>query len=404
MRQMLLLFFSCNLATFNYAQTLDVNNQGAIKTHTGSQIGFFGDLNNDGSFLEDGGRVGFYNTQYDQTISGANTPQFYDLEAATTKDLYLEVTTQVHLALLFNKGRIVTPRANPEVYLSLTDTDLYTNEDDDRYVDGYTSYQGLNAYTFPIDDAFRIQELSIEQGASVNRPKAAYFYENPEEPSTFDTFFNTQDREKGIEEISKFEFWDLDGSTPTTVTLSWDIMSNISQLVINEDLSELKVVGWNIRKGIWEDLGNTQVSGTIENGAITSTRFTPNDYEILTFAGTYTITDTVFGEIKIYNALSVNDDIKNSYFRVEGISKYLDNSVKIYNRWGVLVFERQGYGEPDTLKGEQPNSKEVFTGYSFGRSTITPSKKLPTGTYFYVIDIKDTNQNVFKKAGYLYLK
>jgi gliding motility-associated-like protein len=102
--------------------------------------------------------------------------------------------------------------------------------------------------------------------------------------------------------------------------------------------------------------------------------------------------------INIYNALSLNDDGKNEIFLLDGIECFPNNSVEIYNRWGAKVFETAAYD----------NKQSVFKGVSSGKGTVSRNEKLPTGTYFYVINYQYNldNSNQFEnvqKTGYLYI-
>ena len=97
--------------------------------------------------------------------------------------------------------------------------------------------------------------------------------------------------------------------------------------------------------------------------------------------------------IKIFNAVSANGDEKNNRFYIQGLECYPDNTVQIYNRWGVLVFERDHYN----------NSDIAFRGISEGRVTIKDSNGLPEGTYYYIVRYKDKQSNPHQEAGYLYL-
>ena len=99
------------------------------------------------------------------------------------------------------------------------------------------------------------------------------------------------------------------------------------------------------------------------------------------------------GTVKVYNAVSPNDDGKNDFFRIEGIELYPENTVEIYNRWGVLVYERKGYNNLD----------KTFKGMSEGRVTVNQSEQLPTGTYYYVLKYIDGKGVGHEKAGYLYI-
>jgi gliding motility-associated-like protein len=114
---------------------------------------------------------------------------------------------------------------------------------------------------------------------------------------------------------------------------------------------------------------------------------------------TYTQTLTLACHIKIWNAVSPNNDGKNDIFYLEGIECYPINTVEIFNRWGVKVFETNGYD----------NISRVFSGYSDGRSTISRNEMLPTGTYFYVLKYEFSydgvnGKQIIDKAGYLYIQ
>jgi len=119
-------------------------------------------------------------------------------------------------------------------------------------------------------------------------------------------------------------------------------------------------------------------------------------YEICNTDGcaSATVTIDVVNKIVPYNGMSVDGDGKNDYFHIGGIERYPNNVVRIYNRWGVKVFEVEGYD----------NVTRVFRGISNGRVTIEQAEKLPQGTYYYVIEYYDSNNNKESLVGWLYLK
>ncbi|KFF03167.1 Ig-like domain-containing protein, partial [Flavobacterium reichenbachii] len=98
-------------------------------------------------------------------------------------------------------------------------------------------------------------------------------------------------------------------------------------------------------------------------------------------------------KLKIFNAVSLNGDDKNERFYIRGIECYPNNTVQIFNRWGVLVFEREHYNNNDI----------VFKGFSEGRTTVKESNGLPEGTYYYIVRYSDNNAKPKEEAGYLYL-
>ena len=109
-----------------------------------------------------------------------------------------------------------------------------------------------------------------------------------------------------------------------------------------------------------------------------------------------TITTLLIEEIafEIFNAVSPDGDGSNDFFRINGIENYPNNNLKVFNRWGVLVYQTDAYGANGNL----------FRGISEGRATVSKDQKLPTGTYFYILTRWDTDQQAMTNKGYLYLK
>ena len=95
----------------------------------------------------------------------------------------------------------------------------------------------------------------------------------------------------------------------------------------------------------------------------------------------------------IHNGISANADGQNDGFTIENIEGYPKNNLKIFNRWGVLVYEKDGY-----------TNSEPFDGHSNGRATINAGSKLPQGTYYYILEYQDTAEQTHTEKGWLYLK
>jgi hypothetical protein len=146
-------------------------------------------------------------------------------------------------------------------------------------------------------------------------------------------------------------------------------------------------------------------NGSVVNNGDGTITYTPNNgftgtdtfvYELCNAAGCHsaTVKVVVTNELIIYNGVSLSGNDKNRYFHIEGIENYPNNKVRIFNRWGVTVFEIDGYD----------NVRNVFRGTSEARATIEAADKLPQGTYYYVIEYVDTEGKTQTKVGWLYLK
>ncbi len=91
--------------------------------------------------------------------------------------------------------------------------------------------------------------------------------------------------------------------------------------------------------------------------------------------------------LTIFNEFSPNNDGTNDTFNIDCISRYPNNRLEIYNRWGNIVYEKDGYDN-------------TWDGTSNGRAVIYVEEKLPVGTYYYVLSLGDGSE---PKAGWVYL-
>jgi gliding motility-associated-like protein len=88
---------------------------------------------------------------------------------------------------------------------------------------------------------------------------------------------------------------------------------------------------------------------------------------------------------------SPNGDNTNDTWQIRNIEEYPNNHVKVYNRWGNLIYEIKGYNNKDHSWG----------GESSGKWIISNDLKVPDGTYFYAIDLGDGSKTI---GGFIVLK
>ncbi|RKN10771.1 DUF11 domain-containing protein [Aquimarina sp. BL5] len=91
--------------------------------------------------------------------------------------------------------------------------------------------------------------------------------------------------------------------------------------------------------------------------------------------------------LTVFNEFSPNNDGVNEQFYIDCIDRYPNNKLTIYNRWGNIVYQKDGYDN-------------TFDGTSNGRAVLYTEDKLPVGTYYYILDLGDGNE---PKAGWLYI-
>lgn len=95
-------------------------------------------------------------------------------------------------------------------------------------------------------------------------------------------------------------------------------------------------------------------------------------------------------EVEIPDGFSPNGSGFNDVFAITGITEYPDNSVQIFNRWGMLVYEANGYD----------NNTIVWDGKPQNNLTLGDGV-LPEGTYFYIVKLGNGSEPL---QGAIYLK
>lgn len=98
-------------------------------------------------------------------------------------------------------------------------------------------------------------------------------------------------------------------------------------------------------------------------------------------------------DIEVFNVITPNGDGIHDVLTINGLENYPNNTIKIYNRWGVLVYVTRAYN----------SAGNVFDGTSEGRVTVDVDNKLPVGTYFYILDYEDSQGEMKSLSGYIYI-
>jgi gliding motility-associated-like protein len=256
-------------------------------------------------------------------------------------------------------------------------------------VDGKVQKNGNEPFIYPIGDKGKYRFAGISAPTEVlSSFTGKYFYEdsNPLYPHS--------SKAGVIDIINNQEYWTLDktaGTSDVILTLSWDETSTTPANIVVSPQSDIHIVRWDATQHLWIDEGGI-VDST--NRTVT-TPVNVSGYNVFTTArvdGNKIVLPC--NSLVIYNAFSPNGDGINDYFRIDGLTECAaNNTVEIYNRWGVKVYETKGYGA----------NGNVFKGISEGRNTINKNEKLPSGTYYYILNVNGEGNIKVKKAGYLYI-
>lgn len=377
----LLRIFAFMFFAFGSAQTA-LYNQGNLRIHENGQIGFHTDLINDGIIDENLGLAGFYSAANILDVSGAFAPTFFDTEFMTQNGVLLNTSINIANNANFVSGDVLTVRAQPDATLNFLQNGFSAGESDLSKVDGYASVTDQQNFTFPVGDVTQLRPLILNSSGVNSFAKCAYFFEDPNSPSTFATSFNTSTKSASVGEISTVEFWRLEGSVPSTISISWNARSNIA--AITDDANNVVAIGWSKSTNQWVSLGGTG-TGDLTQGFAMSASFVPDDYEVITFGASGIPTDL----LTLDNYLvTPNGDGINDVLEFPELELSPNNHMRIYDRYGLKVFDMQNY-------------TNEFGGFSnVDNFVIAKNDGLPAGVYFYIIAMEDLGLDF---QGFLYL-
>ena len=342
-------------------------------------------FNNDGTvdFIE-GGLTRFVGSVVQQ-ITGQNQSYFYDVlfnNLHTSVPFELIGSISVNNISYFQNGIVDNEDFGGSIVFENSASHQFTS--DYSHVDGYVLKRGDTEFLYPIGDGgyFRYASISApELEADVFEGK--YFLQNS------DAVYPHEKKEVEINIINNTEYWLVDrieGVSEALLTLSWHEETTPYEIIDTPWNNDIRIVRWDNIQQKWINQGGlvNEVDKTV-TAVVTG-------YGIFTLAKV----NLEFEEedCVIFNAITPGDDGMNDLFKIECAELFPNNTVTIFNRWGVKVFERDGYNNDDV----------AFKGVSEGRVTLKPYEELPTGTYFYIIRFNgETNPGKNEYTGFLYI-
>jgi gliding motility-associated-like protein len=375
----------------------DFINQSSGNLINDGEFHFYGDYKNDGLFSYSTNSTSGYvvfegRNKAVQELSGASPSFFYDAlfnKSGLEKSFHLTNAIENAGTVNLFDGVVLMDKDLGGSFVFLSGAQ-HINTSDKSHVDGEVTKIGKESFKYPIGNSGYYRYASISAPSNVaSQYRGEYLYKNS------DVNYPHRNKTAVINVIDDKEYWIINKSESTSgsiiLTLSWDERTTPSHLIAN-GAEDLRIVRWDQEQSLWVDEG-----GIVDYANKTVT--TPVDvlgFGIFTLASKNPIDEA--GDVVIYNGVTPDGDGKNDYFIIDKIQRYPNNTVRIFNRWGVEVFKTTNYD----------SDGNVFNGYSKARATIDESSKLPTGTYYYILEYEYTNDSgssqMIKKAGYLHLE
>lgn len=250
------------------------------------------------------------------------------------------------------QGNLITNEN--ENYGQLVVNNVTINSSNSGFADGFVKSYSIGDFEFPIGDD--VVYAPVEFGIQSNQPVTGKYSLG----GTPDTSQHIPDLEK----ISENEFWQLISNSEGELTLRWQQISGIEALT-NQDLSKLRMVGWNQSANQWEII----------------------EHEIPV------VGDFDLGQLKSLNAVDLNTYTAFTFGRIGealGLTDFDFNSVQITLNSGKLTAFSKNVPIDEIilydLTGRQIaryktiNNLEYQTPYSYPKGVYAATVLLKDGT------------------------
>lgn len=239
------------------------------------------------------------------------------------------------------------------------DTDVHISGASDRsHVHGVAYHKGVGDKLFPIGNG--LQYLPVEL-LDIQDSDAMVGIQGFE-------FGNVSlSKPAALQSISDKGYWRIDVASGSL---------DQSQVVLPlrdewwlADARNLVVVQTSSLTEKFTSIGRSFLEGDLSNGRVASAQEVTMPFIALA-------TTAEESNLVVYNVVSPNGDDLNAFVRIKNIENFPANKFSVYNRWGDKVFEIQNYD----------NGENVFRGLS----NVNGQGELITGTYFYVLELPET--------------
>lgn len=376
-----------------FATVSDFNNSTSGNVLNDGNFIVYSDFKNDGvvRYTEANNGTTLFVGTTAQNIEGASVSDFQNVVFDNLSSLvpfHLYTNISVGKQVDFKSGIIDAASYNGKVIFK--EKAIHIDVSNLSFVDGKVEKRGVALFEFPVGDDLFFRPSFHGVGTDANNVYVTqYFFDNAGSTHPYTS------KEDIILAIDEVEYWNTTqslGSEKIVLSLSLDPATTPEAFFTLDPKKKLSIVRWDTVLAKWVDEGgitsNPNVSGSYSKLVTSQVK----GYGIFTVGIVNKPDINPNFDIIVNNAISPNGDGINDSFFIQGINKYPDNRVEIYNRWGVKVFDAQSYNESDNM----------FTGYSDGRVTVNKGAKLPTGTYFYILKYNNGRDGI-ESSGYLYI-
>ena len=320
-----------------------------------------------------------------QTINGEGETNLFNVEFNNPSQDFafvLEKELNIYGTSFFQDGVILEDLNG---ILTFRNGSSYEGYSDNSYANNKARKIGENEFLFPVG-AYK-EDVFVARPAGISAPDeetcqfyVAFNWENS------DVNYSGDQKEITVGLVDMNEYWVINresGSSEVAVTLTWNSVTTPGFLANYPE--NIIIVRWDGSK--WIDEG-----GEV-NESENSITATVSEYGVFTLARKNLNLDEDSGiDFDASGSFSPNDDGMNDVFQIPGLAeKYPNFIMKIYNRYGNIVYDYSNNGKTNPMWWDGSANGKI--GGDGG--------KVPTATYWYIVDFNDGKTKPYQSWVYL---
>lgn len=296
---------------------------------------------NNGNYLSGAGSKDSFISSSIDTILGKSQPKFYDVifnngnnNVVINNDSGIGIAHNLNMASLI----LSTLRSNINIgSISFSDDATYTGSiSNSRFVDGYVTKTGNDAFIFPVGNQNKYHSLTISAPSSVSSAlSVAYFLDNPATNDPSGGSHPLTSLAAPLTSIDNSQFWDvITTSSPMIVSVSINFES-LSGKYLNA--SSVRMVGWNIADARWEVIGTNIPNGLSTGSTITNDSVNLSRYSAIGIGSTLEVLPV---ELLSLNVQKINN--QNALIQWTTASEKNNSKFEIERSMDMVNFETIG--------------------------------------------------------------
>lgn len=259
-----------------------------------------------------------------------------------------------------NNGKITTDRSTVYGRLNAAESVQFVNANENSYINGAVKKLGSSPLLFPVGDGNFYGPFA----GSAADLTGVFFHTSPTGAS-----FPATTRQPVLAFVNNTEYWQIEGSNATSLSLTWSEASALGAHLTKID--NIRIVGW--KDGLWTEIPskpdiNSILGGpsSLTSGSVTSTvAIRPKEFDAFTVGASSEALPVTLADFNVRKELSTgilswvtNSEANSDHFQIER-----STDIKTWHKIGFV----KSFGESSVRREYQFHDSTPVIGANYYR-------------------------------------